>query len=91
MTKRNIFQGFKSRYKNIMKKDKRNIVNMNEYITGKGGNKNNLQKNLLNKYKIVKIQSVLNQINRKIKKINHKEKMKNIIEDVTIKRKRFKR
>jgi len=80
--KKKYFSGFKSRYKNLMKKDKRNIVNMNEYISGKGGNKNNLQKNLLNKYKIVKIQSVLNQINRKIKKINHKEKMKNIIEDV---------
>ena len=55
---------------------------MNEFINGKGDNKNNLQKNLLNKFKIVKIQNVLNQINRKIKKINQKEKMANIIEDV---------
>ena len=80
--KKKYFSGFKSRYKGLIKKDKKNLINVNEFINGKGDNKNNLQKNLLNKFKIVKIQNVLNQINRKIKKINQKEKMANIIEDV---------
>ena len=80
--KKKYFSGFKIRYRSLMKKSKNNIIDINEFINGKGGNKNNLKKNLLNKYKIIKIQNVLNQINRKIKKINHKEKMTDIIKDV---------
>ena len=49
---------------------------------GKKGKKNSTTDNLFNKYKIIKIQAVLKQIKRKIKKINHKERMKDIIEDV---------
>ena len=80
--KKKYFSGFRTKYKSLMKKNKKNIIDINEFINGKGGNKNKTQKNLLNKYKINKIQTVLNQIQRKIKKINHKEKMKDIIEDV---------
>lgn len=80
--KKKYFSGFRNKYKSLMKKNKKNIIDINEYISGKSGNKNNTQKNLLNKYKIHKIQTVLNQIQRKIKKVNHKEKMKDIIEDV---------
>ena len=80
--KKKYFSGFKTKYKSIMRKNKKNFINMNEFISGKGGGKNNAQKNLLNKYKIIKVQNLLNHINRKIKKINHKEKMKDIIEDV---------
>ena len=73
---------FKTRYNGLMKKSKKYMIDMNEYINGKGGTKNNLKKNLLNKYKIIKVQTVLNQIQRKIKHINYKEKISDIIKDV---------
>ena len=77
----NYFSGFKTKYKGLMKKSKKYVIDINEYINGKGGSRNT-KKNVLNKYKIKKIQTVLNQINKKIKNINQKEKMKDIIEDV---------
>lgn len=80
--KKKLFSDFKKRYKGIMKKNKKHFVDMNVYINGKKGKKNSTTDNLLNKYKIIKIQAVLKQIKRKIKKINHKERMKDIIEDV---------
>ena len=79
--KKKYFSGFKTKYKGLMKKSKKYVIDMNEYINGKGGSKST-KKNILNKYKIKKIQLVLNQINKKIKNINQKEKMKDIIEDV---------
>ena len=80
--KKKYFPRFKTRYKGLMKKSKKYMIDMNEYINGKGGTKNNIKKNLLNKYKIIKVQTVLNQIKRKIKNINHKEKISDIINDV---------
>lgn len=80
--KKKYFSGFKTKYKGLMKKSKHYVIDINEYINGKGGNKNKLKNNLLNKYKIIKVQNVLNQINRNIKKINYKEKMSDIIEDI---------
>ena len=79
--KKKYFSGFKTKYKGLMKKSKKYVIDINEYINGKGGSRNT-KKNVLNKYKIKKIQTVLNQINKKIKNINQKEKMKDIIEDV---------
>ena len=84
--KKKYFSGFKNKYNGLMRKNKKVLIDINEYINGKGGKKNNMRNNLINKYKIVKIGSVLKQIDRKIKKINQKEKMKDIIQDI----KRFK-
>ena len=84
--KKKYFSGFKNKYNGLMRKNKKILIDINEYINGKGGKKNNMRNNLINKYKIVKIGSVLKQIDRKIKKINQKEKMKDIIQDI----KRFK-
>ena len=84
--KKKYFSVFKNKYNGLMRKNKKVLIDINEYINGKGGKKNNMRNNLINKYKIVKIGSVLKQIDRKIKKINQKEKMKDIIQDI----KRFK-
>ena len=37
------FSGFRTKYKSLMKKNKKNIIDINEFINGKGGNKNNTQ------------------------------------------------
>ena len=78
--KKKYFSGFKTKYKGLMKKSKKYVIDINEFINGNGGK--NAKKNLLNKYKIKRVQLVLNQINKKIKNVNQKEKMKDIIEDV---------
>ena len=79
--KKKYFSGFKTRYKGLIKKSKKYVIDINEYINGKGGNKKT-KKNVLNKYKIEKIQTVLNKINKKVKSINQTKKIKDIIEDV---------
>ena len=79
--KKKYFSGLKTKYNGLMKKSRKYVIDINEYINGKGESKKT-KKNLLSKYKIKKIQLVLNQINKKIKNVNQKEKMKDIIEDV---------
>ena len=80
--KKKYFSGFKTKYNGIMRKNKKNMIDINEFINGKGGKKNNTKNDIINKYKIAKIQNVLKQIDRKIKKINQKKKIKDIMEDI---------